>query len=91
MSRGAPLNDQHAVPGDNATDPERSAWLRWAFTVTDGWDIGEVIRYGGADRTPMAIEIVPPGGGRVRILRLEEERDAGMHGALRRALTRDAG
>jgi hypothetical protein len=81
----------HAVPGDNATDPERREWLEWAFSVPDGHRIGEVTRYGGADHAPMTVEIVPPGNGKPRVARLEEEREAAKQGTLRLALTRDAG
>jgi hypothetical protein len=82
---------QHAVPGDNATNLERRAWLHWAFTVPDGGQVGEVTRYGATSRTPMTIAIVPPDSERPRVVRLEEERDAAKHGTLRLALTRDAG
>lgn len=84
-------NGKLPVPGDNATDPERRAWLRWAFTISDGWDIGEITRYGARSRTPMTVEIVPPGHGTPRLVRLEEEQEAAKHGSLRLALTRDAG
>lgn len=82
---------KHPVPGDNATDPARRKWLAWAFTVPAGSRIGEVTRFGASDRTPMTIEIVPPGDGRPRIVRLEEERDAAKNGTLRLALIRDTG
>lgn len=82
---------QHPVPADTATDPARRKWLMWVFTVPTGWRIGEVVRYGAASRTPMTIEIIPPGDGKPRIVRFEEERDAAKHGTLRLALTRDAG
>jgi hypothetical protein len=39
----------------------------------------------------MTFEIVPPGDGKPKIVRLEEERDAAKNGTLRLALTRDAG
>ena len=52
-----------AFPGDGAADPDRRAWLAWAFTHARGWRVGEVIRYGAGDRTPMTVEIVPPGRG----------------------------
>jgi len=79
------------VPGDTATDPERREWLERAFSVPDGWRIGEVTRYGGGSHTPMTVELVPPGGGKPRVVRLEEEREAARQQTLRLALTRDAG
>ena len=69
-------------PGDNASDPECRKWLTWAFTVAAGFRIGDVTRYGGTSRTPMTIEIVPPGDGKPRTVRFEEER--------RRSQARDA-
>jgi hypothetical protein len=79
------------VPDDSATDPERREWLEWAFSVPDGWRVGEVTRHGGGSHTPMTVELVPPGDGKPRVVRLEEERDAAKQGTLRLALTRDAG
>jgi hypothetical protein len=88
---GPGTNGKRPIPDDSATDPVRRAWLEWAFTVPTGWRVGEVVRYGAADCTPMTIEILPPGGGTPRIVRFEEERDAAKNGTLRLALTRDAG
>ena len=90
-THGGDGGSKHGVPGDSATDPERREWLAWAFTLASGWRIGEVTRYGAADRTPMTVEIVPPGDGKPRVVRFEEERDAAKHSTLRLALTRDAG
>lgn len=86
-----PADAKRPVPGDNATDPDRRDWLAWASTIPARSRIGEVTRYGAASRTPMTIEIVPPGDGKPTMVRLEEERDAARNGALRLALTRDAG
>ncbi len=78
-------------PGDGASDPHRRDWLVWAFSVPNGSRIGEVTRYGAADVTPMTIEIIPPGDGKARLVRFEEEREASKHATLRAALIRDGG
>jgi hypothetical protein len=82
---------RHAVPDDTTTDRERREWLEWAFSLPDGWQVGDVKRHGGGSHTPMTVEIVPPGDGKAKVVRLEEERDAAKQGTLRLALTRDAG
>ena len=78
-------------PGERATDEQRREWLGWLFSVPPGFTVGEVTRFGAADVTPMTIEIVPPNGDPPQVVRFEEEQAAAGHGALRRALTRDAG
>lgn len=90
--RGEPLGaSKPEFPGDGATDPARRAWLAWAFNVPSGWRIGEIVRYGAADVTPMTVELIPPGDGKPRLVRFEEEREAVKHSTLRATLIRDGG
>lgn len=88
-ARGKGKVQKPEFPGDGASDPQRERWLEWAFSVPKGSRVGEVIRYGADDVTPMTVEVVPPGNGKPRIVRFEEERQAANHGTLRRALVRD--
>lgn len=76
------------VPGEGASDPERRGWLRTIFSVPDGWELGEVVRYGATARTPLTIELLPPGGGDPRVVQFDEEEDAARPGSLRMALGR---
>lgn len=79
------------VPRPDASDPDWRNWLAWAASATDGHRIGDVIRYGATRHTPMTVEILPPGTGRPRTVRFQEERDACKHGTLREALIGDGG
>lgn len=92
--RGGPLGEAAAdlkhVPGSTATDPERRAWLRAAFSVSSGFEIGEPVRFGGTSRSPMMIPILGPDGAVAATVRFDEEREASNPKDLRGALARDA-
>ena len=83
-------NGKPVFPGDNASDPQRRQWLEWAFSTSAGSHVGEITRYGAGDVTPMTVEIIPPGNGKARLVRFEEEQHAAQLGTLRKALIRDA-
>jgi hypothetical protein len=82
--------DLKDVPTSASTDPQRRAWLAEAFGAPDGYRIGEVVRYGATERTPMTVQVLPPGSGRPLLVRFEEERQARNHAALRGALSGSA-
>ena len=69
-------NGKPGFPGDNANDPQRRQWLEWAFSISPGSHVGEITRYGADDITPMTVEIIPPGNGKPRLVRFEEEHQA---------------